>query len=49
MAVFFRAVLYIPHAIVLTAWSFGAAVFVAIAWLALLIEGRLPTARYVIA
>jgi hypothetical protein len=43
LAVFFRAVLYVPHAIVLTIWSFGAAGFVAIAWLALLIEGRLPT------
>jgi hypothetical protein len=43
LAVLFRAALYIPHAIVLTVWSFGVAVFVAIAWLALLIEGRLPT------
>jgi hypothetical protein len=43
LAVFLRAVLYIPHAIVLAAWTFIAAFFVAIAWLALLIEGRLPT------
>jgi uncharacterized protein DUF4389 len=42
LAVLLRAALYVPHAIVLTVWSFIAAVFVAIAWLALLIEGRLP-------
>ena len=36
-------VLYVPHAIVLTAWTLVAVFFVAIAWLALLIEGRLPT------
>jgi Domain of unknown function (DUF4389) len=43
LAVFFRLLLYVPHAIVLAAWSFVAAPAVAIAWLALLIEGRLPT------
>jgi hypothetical protein len=43
LAVFFRLLLYVPHAIVLGAWSFVAAPAVAIAWLALLIEGRLPT------
>jgi hypothetical protein len=43
LAVLLRAVLYIPHAIVLAAWAFVAAFFVALAWLALLIEGRLPT------
>jgi uncharacterized protein DUF4389 len=42
LAVLLRAVLYVPHAIVLSAWTFGAALFVAIAWLALLLEGRLP-------
>jgi hypothetical protein len=42
LAVLLRAVLYVPHAIVLSAWTFGAALFVAIAWLALLVEGRLP-------
>jgi hypothetical protein len=42
LAVFLRALLYIPHAIVLSVWSFAAAFFVAVAWLALLIEGRLP-------
>ena len=43
LAVLLRAALYIPHAIVLSVWTFIAAWFVAIAWLALLIEGRLPT------
>lgn len=42
LAVLFRALLYVPHSIVLTVWTFIAAFFVAIAWLALLIEGRLP-------
>jgi Domain of unknown function (DUF4389) len=42
LAVLLRAVLYIPHAIVLTGFTFIAAFFIAIAWLALLIEGRLP-------
>jgi hypothetical protein len=42
LAVLFRAVLYIPHAIVLSVWTLVAALFVSIAWLALLIEGRLP-------
>lgn len=39
----FRIVLYVPQAIVVAVWSFVAAPAVAIAWLALLIEGRLPT------
>jgi Domain of unknown function (DUF4389) len=43
LTVFLRAVLSIPQVIVLTVWTFIAAFFVAIAWLALLIEGRLPT------
>jgi hypothetical protein len=42
-AVLFRVLLYLPHALVVTAWSLVVAPFVAIAWLALLIEGRLPT------
>jgi uncharacterized protein DUF4389 len=42
LAVLLRALLYVPHAIVLTAWTVIAALFVAIAWLALLVEGRLP-------
>jgi hypothetical protein len=40
--VVFRVLLYVPHAIVLGAWSLVVAPAVAIAWLALLIEGRLP-------
>jgi hypothetical protein len=43
LAVLLRVALYVPHAIVLAVWSFLAAPAVAIAWLALLIEGRLPT------
>lgn len=43
LAVLFRVVLYAPHAIVLSVWTFVAALFIAIAWLALLIEGRLPS------
>lgn len=39
----FRVLLYIPQAIVVALWSLVAAPAVAIAWLALLIEGRLPT------
>jgi hypothetical protein len=42
LAVLFRVVLLIPHYIVLTAWSVPASGAVIIAWLALLIEGRLP-------
>jgi hypothetical protein len=42
LAVLLRVPLYVPQAIVLSIWSFAAAFFVAIAWLALLIEGRLP-------
>jgi hypothetical protein len=41
-AVFLRAALYVPHAIVLTIWSLILAPTLAIVWLALLIEGRLP-------
>jgi hypothetical protein len=42
-AVLFRIVLYVPQAIVVAVWSLVAAPAVGIAWLALLIEGRLPT------
>jgi uncharacterized protein DUF4389 len=43
LAVLFRLVLYLPQAIVVALWSLVAAPAVAVAWLALLIEGRLPT------
>jgi len=43
LAVLFRAVLYVPHAIVLTVWSLIIAPTLVIVWLALLVEGRLPT------
>jgi asparagine N-glycosylation enzyme membrane subunit Stt3 len=42
LAVLFRLALYVPHAIVVTLWSLVAAPAIAVAWLALLIEGRLP-------
>jgi Domain of unknown function (DUF4389) len=42
LAVLLRVLLYIPQAIVHGIWSFIAAPSVALAWLALLIEGRLP-------
>jgi hypothetical protein len=40
--VLLRALLVIPHYVVLSLWALPAAVAVAIAWLALLVEGRLP-------
>jgi len=43
LAVLLRAALVIPHYIVLSIWSLLVAPAVAIAWLALLIEGRLPS------
>jgi hypothetical protein len=42
LAVLLRAVLYVPHAIVLTLWSLVVAPTLVVVWLALLIEGRLP-------
>src|SRR5205814_8847125 len=42
LAVLLRAVLYVPHAIVLTLWSLIVAPTLVVVWLALLIEGRLP-------
>lgn len=42
LVVFLRAVLYVPHAIVLTVWSLILAPTLVIVWLALLIEGRMP-------
>ena len=41
--VLFRAVLVIPHYVVLSVWTLLAVPSAAIAWIALLIEGRLPT------
>jgi hypothetical protein len=43
LAVLFRVPLYVPHALVVAAWSLVAGPAIAVAWLALLIEGRLPT------
>jgi hypothetical protein len=43
LAVLFRLVLYVPHAIVIAVWSVVVAPTLGIVWLALLIEGRLPT------
>jgi Domain of unknown function (DUF4389) len=43
LAVLLRSVLLIPHYVVLTIWSVPVIGAVAIAWLALLVEGRLPT------
>jgi hypothetical protein len=43
LTVLLRAVLVIPHYIVLSIWSLLAVPAVAVAWLALLIEGRLPS------
>lgn len=43
LAVLFRVALYVPHAIVVAVWSLVVAPAIAVAWLALLIEGRLPT------
>jgi hypothetical protein len=43
LAVFLRAVLVIPHYLVLSIWSVLVVPALAIAWLALLIEGRLPS------
>jgi uncharacterized protein DUF4389 len=42
-AVLLRALLVIPHYVVLSTWSLLVVPAVAIAWLALLIEGRLPS------
>jgi hypothetical protein len=43
LAVLLRAVLVIPHYIVLSIWTMLVVPAVAISWLALLIEGRLPS------
>lgn len=43
LAVLFRIVLYVPHVLVLGVWSLVAVPTIAVAWLALLIERRLPT------
>jgi len=41
--VLFRVLLVVPQSVVLSVWTMLAAPAVAIAWLALLIEGRLPS------
>ena len=43
LTVLLRAVLVIPHYVVLSIWSLLVVPAVAVAWLALLIEGRLPS------
>jgi uncharacterized protein DUF4389 len=43
LAVLLRAVLVIPHYIVLSVWTMLVVPAVAVAWLALMIEGRLPS------
>jgi hypothetical protein len=43
LVVLLRAFLFVPHYIVISLWSLLAVPAVAVAWLALLIEGRLPT------
>jgi uncharacterized protein DUF4389 len=43
LAVLLRALLVIPHYVVLSTWSLIVVPAVVIAWLALLIEGRLPS------
>ncbi len=43
LAVLLRVVLVVPHYIVLSIWSLLVVPAVAVAWLALLIEGRLPS------
>lgn len=43
LAVLLRVALYLPHAIVLALWSVVFAPTLVIMWLALLIEGRLPS------
>jgi hypothetical protein len=41
-AVLFRALLFVPHAIVIAIWSALAVVVVAAGWVVLLVRGRLP-------
>jgi hypothetical protein len=43
LVVLLRSVLFVPHYIVIAVWTVLAAPAVGVAWLALLIEGRLPT------
>ena len=43
LAVVLRAFLFVPQYIVLSVWSLFLVVFVPVAWLALMIEARLPT------
>jgi hypothetical protein len=46
ISTFFRAILAIPHAIVLYLWAIAAFVAVVIAWFALVITGRYPRGLY---
>jgi Domain of unknown function (DUF4389) len=43
LVVLLRVLIFVPHYIVVTLWSVLAALAVVVAWLALLVEGRLPT------
>ncbi|HYY03254.1 MAG TPA: DUF4389 domain-containing protein [Gaiellaceae bacterium] len=43
LAVLLRAVLFVPHYVVIAVWSVLALPAAVVAWLALLVEGRLPT------
>jgi hypothetical protein len=43
LAVLLRAVLFVPHYVVIAVWSLLAVPAAVVAWLALLVEGRLPT------
>jgi len=43
LVVLLRSLLFVPHYIVIAVWTVLAVPAVAVAWLALLIEGRLPT------
>jgi Domain of unknown function (DUF4389) len=43
LVVLLRVALFVPHSLVIAAWSVLALPAVVVAWLALLVEGRLPT------
>lgn len=42
LAVFFRAVLFVPHYVVLSVWSLVALAVVVVGWIVALLRGRLP-------
>jgi len=46
VAVLLRAVLFVPHSIVIALWSAVTAVIVAVAWFVLLARGRLPASLH---